>query len=160
VVVAPGQIGGVAGNTQPPDQLAIAVGDVDASWSGTVDVALLVALHAVGDAGLPAGQRVDDPAVAHPALAIDVERGAQPEAPSVISMREANGDVIIVLSDDAGFSPFAFPSAALRKVLVAMPSLQKYAFWPAAARSIAAHELGHALGLDHNDDATSLMCGG
>ena len=78
----------------------------------------------------------------------------------VSSMREANGDVIIVLSDDAGFSPFAFPSPALRKVLVAMPSLQKYAFWPAAARSIAAHELGHALGLDHNDDATSLMCGG
>jgi Matrixin len=78
----------------------------------------------------------------------------------VNSMREANGDVIVVLSDDAGFDPFALPWPALRKVLVAIPSLRKYPFWPAAARSIAAHELGHAVGLDHNDDATSLMCGG
>lgn len=82
-------------------------------------------------------------------------------SPAIVnSMREANGDVIVVLSDDAGFNPFAFPSPALRKVLVAIPSLRKYPFWPAAARSIAAHELGHAVGLDHNDDATSLMCGG
>ena len=82
-------------------------------------------------------------------------------SPSLVnSMREANGDVIIVLSDDAGFNPFAFPSPALRKVLVAIPSLRKYPFWPAAARNVVAHELGHALGLDHNDDATSLMCGG
>ena len=82
-------------------------------------------------------------------------------SPSLVnSMREANADVIVVLSDDAGFNPFAFPSPALRKVLVAIPSLRKYPFWPAAARSIAAHELGHAVGLDHNDDATSLMCGG
>jgi Matrixin len=78
----------------------------------------------------------------------------------VNSMREANGDVIVVLSDDAGFNPFAFPSPALRKVLVAIPSLRKFPFWPSAARNIAAHELGHAVGLDHNDDATSLMCGG
>ena len=39
-------------------------------------------------------------------------------------MREANGDVIVVLSDDAGFNPFAFPWPALRKVLVAIPSLR------------------------------------
>jgi matrixin len=78
----------------------------------------------------------------------------------VNSMMEANGDVIVALSDDADFNPFAFPSPTVRKVLVAIPSLRKYPFWPAAARSIAAHELGHAVGLDHNDDATSLMCGG
>ena len=37
-------------------------------------------------------------------------------SPSLVnSMREANGDVIVVLSDDAGFNPFAFPWPALRK---------------------------------------------
>ena len=66
-------------------------------------------------------------------------------SPSLVnSMREANGDVIVVLSDDAGFNPFAFPSPALRKVLVAIPSFRKYPFWPAAARNVVAHELGHA----------------
>jgi Matrixin len=79
--------------------------------------------------------------------------------PLVNSMREANGDVIVVLSDDAGFDPFAWPWPALRKVLVAIPSLRKYPF-SSIARNVVAHELGHAVGLAHNDDATSLMCGG
>jgi hypothetical protein len=47
-------------------------------------------------------------------------------SPSLVnSMREANADVIVVLSDDAGFNPFAFPSPALRKVLVAIPRPSK-----------------------------------
>jgi matrixin len=76
------------------------------------------------------------------------------------SMREANGGVIVVLSDHDGFNPFAFPWPALRKVLVAIPSLRKLESWPGFASNVVAHELGHAIGLGHNDDATSLMCGG
>src|SRR5262245_18724232 len=87
VVVAPGQIGGVAGNAQPSDQLAVAVDDMDAAWPGTVDVALLVALHAVGDAGLAAGQRVEDAAVAQAAVAIDVE-GADETEPRVVDVED------------------------------------------------------------------------
>lgn len=87
-------------------------------------------------------------------------KAGTPLPPLVNSMREANGDVIVVLSDDDGFNPFAFPRPALRKVLVAIPSLRKLPSWPGFARNVVAHELGHAIGLGHNDDATSLMCGG
>ena len=80
---------------------------------------------------------------------------------SLNSVREANGDVIIALSDGDGFNPFTSPWPALRKVLVAIPSFRKYSRpSPGLARNVVAHELGHAIGLGHNEDATSLMCGG
>src|SRR5262245_2459873 len=87
VLVAPRQIGGAAWNAQPSDQLAVAVDDMDAAWSGTVDVALLVAFHAVGDASLAAGQRVKDTAVAYAAVAIDVE-GADETEPRVVDVED------------------------------------------------------------------------
>jgi hypothetical protein len=83
-------------------------------------------------------------------------------APSLLNgIREANGNVIIALSEEAGFNPFTFPLPALRKVLVAIPTLrEKPLTLPWVARNIIAHELGHVIGLGHNDDAAALMCGG
>ena len=82
--------------------------------------------------------------------------------PAVLnSIREANGDVIISLSEEDGFNAFTSPWPAARKALVAIPSFWKYSqTLPGLARNVVAHELGHVVGLDHNDDATSLMCGG
>jgi len=82
--------------------------------------------------------------------------------PSLLnSVREANGDVIIALSDGDGFNPFTSPWPAVRKVLVAIPSFRTYSQpSPGLARNVVAHELGHAIGLGHNEDATSLMCSG
>src|SRR4051812_40274016 len=82
--------------------------------------------------------------------------------PAVLNgMREANGDVIIVLSEETGFNAFTSRWLAVRRVLVAIPSFRKYSqTLPGLARNVVAHELGHVVGLDHNDDATSLMCGG
>lgn len=81
--------------------------------------------------------------------------------PAVLnSMREANGDVIIVLSEETGFNAFTSQWLAVRRVLVAIPSFRKYSqTLPGLACNVVAHELGHVVGLDHNDDATSLICG-
>jgi hypothetical protein len=69
--------------------------------------------------------------------------------------------VIIALSDGDGFNPFTSPWPAVRKVLVAIPSFRTYSQpSPGLARNVVAHELGHAIGLGHNEDATSLMCSG
>jgi hypothetical protein len=78
----------------------------------------------------------------------------------VNSMREANGDVIVALSDDTDFNAFTSGAPIVGKILIAIPSFRKYWYPPAIERNVIAHELGHALGLDHNDDATTLMCGG
>ena len=76
------------------------------------------------------------------------------------SIREANGDVIIALSDGDGFNPFTSSLPAVRKVLVAIPSFPKnLRMLPVVARFVVSHELGHVIGLGHNDDAASLMCG-
>src|SRR5262245_10052512 len=65
VVVAPGDVGGVtARDQQAAKQFAAGVDDVHAARPGAVDIALDVALHAVGDAGLAAGELVEDAAVA------------------------------------------------------------------------------------------------
>ena len=60
---------------------------MDAARAGAVDVALLVALHAVGDAGLGAGEGVEDAAVAHAAIGIDVE-GADEAEPRIIDIED------------------------------------------------------------------------
>jgi hypothetical protein len=69
------------------------------------------------------------------------------------------GDLIVVLSD-GDFISFAARSLSGAKVLVGIRSHQFYPLTlPNVARNVIAHELGHAIGLGHNDDPTTLMCG-
>jgi hypothetical protein len=74
-------------------------------------------------------------------------------------LRPIPGDVVVALPDakltsfGTPWSPKSKGFVALRRADTAPLSL------PNVARNAAAHELGHVLGLDHNDDATTLMCG-
>jgi hypothetical protein len=86
--------------------------------------------------------------------------GRPPLRPALAdSIWRVKGDVIVALSDTR-FNSFTFGWPVVQKVVVGIQSNQTYPLTlPNGARNVIAHELGHVIGLSHNDDAGSLMCG-
>ena len=76
-----------------------------------------------------------------------------------VGLAELRGDVIVLLSTQNIFS-FAWPIAERRGYLLAIQTDRAAPMSEAGvSRNVIAHELGHTLGLVHNGDDATLMCG-
>ncbi len=86
--------------------------------------------------------------------------GGGPATSRLLSNLSATpGDVVIILTQTDLIS-FSVP---LRRGSKGVVAVRRGDIWPLTlpntARNVIAHEMGHVLGLSHNTDSTTLMCG-
>ncbi len=82
---------------------------------------------------------------------------AEPNVPA--ELIKLDGDIVILLSKQRLMS-FAWPFGESGKYFIAIRSdFEKTMNQASLLQNVVAHELGHALGLTHNSDTTTLMCG-
>lgn len=92
-------------------------------------------------------------------LSESVLGGADRAADIPPALRGLPGDLTVVLGE-SDFVSFTGPFDAAGKCVVGIRGLSIPPLTlPNVARNVIMHELGHAIGLGHNSDPTTLMCG-
>jgi hypothetical protein len=79
--------------------------------------------------------------------------------PPPAALTALGGDIVVFLSSQVIFS-FAWPYEEPRRFFIGVQTDRSEPLtYPNVARNVIAHELGHALGLAHNGNTPTLMCG-
>lgn len=110
--------------------------------------------------GLPAARTLETYARQVVTRAVQLPAGnAEPRPPSALT--DLTGDIVVLLSrQDIMSFTWPMPKVSPPRYLVVIRQVRgAYRRDAMVTRHVVAHELGHALGLDHNAESHTLMCG-